>query len=443
MTVVYVDHGQRPESKGEAEAVRILAGLLQLRFHVRIADCPPGSSEEILRDARYRELNTCAGGSSRGGIFLGHHAQDVLELFLMRLMGGAGVHGLSGMRPVQEFSSSATRLRPLLRVNADDIRSILTANGIQWCEDGSNRNSRYVRNRVRQKIVPPVLEVFGKERLSQFLQTHRQLRELSDWVCQTAEAAWTLQLEKGRAGLQFRGRPWQQGWMSIQEIGGLPELLQREILRLFLNFFSKDLHGFRSRIEQPLMDSLIVAIARKEPAGGSVTHGVEWSLQKGRLVVQRVPNSPEWPACPWHWKSGPVFVPNAGSLELGKVSEIQFNEIQSALRDGTFPKLRSRSEFGGGQMEFLDAGQIAGKVLVDRWRPGDRFRPPGAGGSKKLKDCFVDRKIPHFLRQWLPVLRSEEGGILWIAELGMDESVKLGPQSKAALHLTYRRPSSD
>ena len=114
-----------------------------------------GGPEQAARSLRYGILTTYADENGFDFILTAHTRDDSRETLLMRFFGGAGPEGLKGIPP------SRDRIRrPLLDIGGGELRDYLTAGGIRWCEDATNREHDYLRNRIRHRLVPVLEEVF-------------------------------------------------------------------------------------------------------------------------------------------------------------------------------------------------------------------------------------------------------------------------------------------
>lgn len=151
------DHGLRKESTGEAAFVMALGKLLAIPCStVRLALDPasPGL-EEKARKARYAALEKRRLALGARAVLLAHHAEDLSEDIVMRLVRGTGWPGLGGM---QAKDDARHLLRPLLGETPQSLRALLLETGIPHCEDASNQETRYTRNRVRHVILPLLKE---------------------------------------------------------------------------------------------------------------------------------------------------------------------------------------------------------------------------------------------------------------------------------------------
>ncbi|MEQ1507253.1 MAG: tRNA lysidine(34) synthetase TilS [Myxococcota bacterium] len=144
LEVVTIDHRLRPDSADDAAFVAGIAADRGLGCRVIPVEVT-GPGEAAARDARYLAL--AAVPVDR--VALAHHADDVAETVLVNLMRGTGLAGLAAIRWRRD-----RYVRPLLEATRDEIRGYAIARGLDWREDPTNRDPRYLRNRIRREVIP-------------------------------------------------------------------------------------------------------------------------------------------------------------------------------------------------------------------------------------------------------------------------------------------------
>ena len=151
VTLVYVDHGLRPESAGEGRRVEALAaaGGAAARVVAVEVDRARASLEAAARTARYRALDALAADTGAALVLLGHTASDQAETVFMRILRGTGVAGLAGI-PARR----GRYLRPLLAVSRAEVLAYLAEHGLEAVDDPMNRDLSLTRNRVRHHWLP-------------------------------------------------------------------------------------------------------------------------------------------------------------------------------------------------------------------------------------------------------------------------------------------------
>lgn len=153
--VAHLDHALRPESAADAEFVGDLSRRLEIPCSVERRDVAAFrrrrklSPEAAAREVRYEFLREVSEREHGRAIFVGHTADDQVETFLLRLIRGAGVAGLTAMKP-----TDGAICRPLLGVWRTQVEAYLMAAGQPWREDATNQAPAFLRNRVRHELVP-------------------------------------------------------------------------------------------------------------------------------------------------------------------------------------------------------------------------------------------------------------------------------------------------
>ena len=153
--VLHVDHGWRPDSGDDARFVRELArslGLPSSGYRIRQDAWDRsalGSREATARALRRRAARRLATRIGARAVLLGHNRDDQVETILLQLLRGTGLRGLVGMPPRRGIW-----VRPLLEVGREELREYLRRRQIDWREDSSNQDLRYLRNRLRHRLLP-------------------------------------------------------------------------------------------------------------------------------------------------------------------------------------------------------------------------------------------------------------------------------------------------
>ena len=192
LIVCHLNHQLRGRSSDtDARFVKSLAGKYKLDFKFGAADVRALakkrkiSIETAAREARYKFFAETARRRKCKTIFLGHHADDLVETFLINLFRGAGATGLSGMR---ENSTrriddiDLTIVRPLLGVWRKEIDIYVRQRRIKFREDASNRNLNPLRNRIRHRIVPYLEKILGRNIRPAIWRAAAIAGEEEDWI---------------------------------------------------------------------------------------------------------------------------------------------------------------------------------------------------------------------------------------------------------------------
>jgi tRNA(Ile)-lysidine synthase len=160
------------------------------------------------------------------------------------------------------------------------------------------------------------------------------------------------------------------------------------------------------------------------PAGGDHLH-VCVLTRTGRLEIrpESLAEPVAWTSgCHWNWRAGPLYLPDGSLMEAEPVR----------WPAGEEPFLRADP-----RREAWLVG-VDGPLFVRQWRSGDKYRPLGAPGRRKLQDLFTDAKLGAEQKNTLPVILDSEGEILWVPGFPPAERARVGPADNTALRLTYR-----
>ena len=410
MRVLHVNHGVRgAAAEADAEFVVNLAMGLDLSVRVARSESNGGkTSEAALRAFRQTAVNAACAREAVAAIFTGHQADDVAENLLFRLSRGSGLRGLSGMRPVQTRPGQPPRLRPLLLCSRGAIREVLRAAGVEWTEDASNASMDFTRNRLRAATVPAWKEAIrDRSLLAGIRRSHQHLRE-----AEVAIEQWATRISNA----------FSENKLVLDVFVALPLAVRRRVLARWWRRHSEP--------GAPLSDDTIDRLLEWANEGGAdrfilgprtlTSDGSCWTLVPTQAHTAKALGAREWTLSP----DTLLELPSGETLSLSW--RVLDDALREAICEGRFSPSREVS---------LDLSETS--IRVRGWRPGDRYRPLGAPGSKKLQDAFTDAGIPRERRHELPVVCDAADNILWVPGLAPAEACRVGSSTTRALWLTY------
>ena len=237
-----------------------------------------------------------------------------------------------------------------------------------------------------------------------------------------------LGLEEDAAALDFYFRQYQAGALKAGEplllsgLRGQPKAIYRRALQEWLHVNA--LHGhLTAKAVDSLLDSLLDGRVFRVSAG--VVYFIVCDGERLRMEAKGEPV--DWVPSRLYYDCVTYF-PNGASLVVQQL------ELSSAMREkivnGVFDNRK--------HVYLATQGREAGELFIVRnWHHGDRYRPLGAPGSRKIQDLFMDRKIPHGERKHRPIVCDSDGTPLWSPGLAPAESYKITNETEFALHLTY------
>jgi tRNA(Ile)-lysidine synthase len=385
----HLDHGLRKTSHQDAAFVHALAASWGLPATIGpLGQALSGnrSPQAAARQARYRFLQEVALQIGATKIALGHHRDDQAETVLLNLLRGSGLRGLRGMLAIRE----GRIIRPLLGVGRDEIEAYAKRHHLSFLEDPSNRDPRFLRNRIRYQLLPLLQREYNPSISKTLAKTAELLAEEEAYVEGTVE--------------QISRRP----LFSVQ---GNRICMGVGVLR-----------GLASPIRRRLLERAIRAVAPKGYLTSTHLEAVERLLQpKGASAVTLPLGRSAWRSgdllyLGWREK-GEGFLFNR---ELQVPGEVELPELGMTVKAGIMPRSVIDLKEGNPDRAYADWDQVLPPLRIRNWRPGDRFRPWGLKGSKKLQDLFVDAKIPREDRGRVPII-TDRKGILWVPGFRIDE----------------------
>lgn len=365
VAALHVNYGLRPGADDDEAFCRELCDRLRVELAVERPGRPEGNLQAWARDRRYQAGMRLA-RDRRADLLSGHTASDQVETVLYRLAASPGRRALLGMR-----RREGRVLRPLLDCTREETAAHCRARGLSWREDPSNDDPAFARNRIRHGVLPGFRDVHPAAERN-LLETVATLNDESEVLAAAVDAAL--------AGAGWDG----EGGVDAAGLRRLPAALRRLAFQ---------------RMADAASGSAAPAVGRRADealglSGGTKSvdlgAGLRAVMSYGRLRVEAA----EPPAPP---------PPTARLPVPGTVA------------------------FGGGQVTAriaahgdLDAAALGPEVEVRAWRPGDRMRPAGLGGTKSLQDLFVDRRVASDVRHRTPVVVAR-GEIAWVAGVATGE----------------------
>lgn len=410
LIVAHINHGLRPkESEKEAELVQKESERLGLtfeygQFNVKEFQKVGGISlQDAARKIRFHFFNVLLQKYNANKIALGHNADDQVETVLLRLMRGSGLKGLKGMLPIRE----GRVIRPLLEVWRREIESFAEEMKIPYLLDSSNLKKNYLRNRLRLTLIPLIEKEYQPNFKKIVLKTSTILREENDYLERGAEEAYQKIVREEKDALSFKFSEYQFlhpaiQWRIIQKMLGRiysGETVIEEREGMEVDQIYKKFHQ--------LLPSFFIELP----------HGVSLEKRYDLVLIGK------------GWvKPVPPFEVELISPGRNYVEEIKREVvIEETSRDDKFKDL-----YGLPDIALLDYQSLQFPLKMRNFRPGDRFRPLGVKGTQKLKEFFIDHKIPKFERPRIPLLISGEM-IAWIVGYRIDERVKVTEKTQRVL----------
>ena len=409
--LAHLNHHVRGAAADEDAAFcRALASRLEIPAFVGDADVPAASARDGVsievagREARQQFYADALASAHAARVAVAHTRDDQAETVLLRLTRGAGAAGLAGMAPRRGH-----HVRPVLDVTRAELQAYLAERGEAWREDETNLDRTIPRNLVRHEVMPRLRQINAQADAA-LARAAEVLRLDADFLETLANAAFTrivsVDAEHGKVGV------------ALEELRKLPRPIATRVARYALETANTDRsYGLEEA-------HALLALAAGD--GGGDLPGLRME-RFGANAVLVIRDSP----------------PDAGAvtpfeLTLGIPGTVEAPHGMWALSaDGPMSPLQSVDL--GTDKVVVDASDLGPHLIVRERRPGDRLRPLGAPGRRKVQDVLVDRKVPKDDRDRVPIVTNEMGQIVWVAGQVLAEPFRVTTLTKSVVILTLRR----
>ncbi len=414
-TLLHFNHRTRGEdSKEDARFVAQLANTLGVdsRFGEHTQNpCDIATDEASLRQARMQFFLETWNEAALGIILTAHHMDDRAESLLMRLSRASSLDGLIAPKAYQQFQNGMQFGRPLLALQKSEILAVLHQIHQNWREDTSNSQNTYYRNFIRNKLLP----IWNQR------QPDTLIPNIAKSLNHLAEDAEVLN-NLARSAVQSIDL--KQMAFPIQQIKEHPNAIVKRCLWIWLNT-----HRLSGNLGHDMIDRLSQLVV-----GDSYSISADWRVERKDLQHLQLQSTRTYEAfCPKQFCLGFAGILRFPDGKLFRSERIRFtsdlyNNISSG-EDDPFTQIHLDEKVLKGE----------GTIRVKFWEEGMRYVPLGLNHDKKLKSCFIDRKIESRLRKRLPVICNRAGDILWVPGLLPSEYGRVTHKSKILLRLTYKQ----
>ena len=419
----HLNHGLRgAASDQDAEFVRKMTEFYNTPFFYQKADIRRAaekskrSIEEAGRMARYTFFKKTAATHGFDKIALGHHRDDNAEQVLMNLLRGAGLDGLGGIPPIRDQF-----IRPLIRVRRKEILTYLTENRLEYVTDQTNADTLFLRNKIRHQLMPRLKREFNPN-------ITESLNRLSE-ICRS-EKEWIDGLVLGTLDKLTLYRGKNHLTISIPGLRRLHLAHLRRLMRLGIRQIKGDLR----RIRMAQIDAAVDLIYNNKSIGwNDLPDRIRVEKKGDQLIIRqasrnlRTIQSPRaFPA--YEYAIQPADLP----VDLW-IPEIQRKITISGPYEDACPETVCQDP----SFAVFDLDRLRFPLIIRNPKPGDRFTPLGMKGSQKLKDYFINNKVPQPDRRFYPLLVSDRE-IIWIAGHRIAESVKVTQMSQKFVKAEFK-----
>jgi tRNA(Ile)-lysidine synthase len=379
------------ESDGDESFVKSLARDLGVSVFTTHFETEHYAQENKLsiqvaaRNLRYNWFYTLLEEESYDYVLTAHNTNDNLETFLINLSRGTGLEGLTGIPPINKQS-----VRPLLNFSRDDIMMFAIKNGIVWREDRSNASIKYVRNKVRHKILP-ILKEINPHLLETFKNTLEHLNESQEIVKE-----------------------------KVEDISKKILTVEDNLLTFNINRLKK-LQNTKAYLYQVLHSygftewNDVVDLLDAQPGKQLFSKTHRLLKDRGVLILTTIT------------KDLLAFKPikiNADTVQISEPIRLEFLKTELDATSDNHAIL-------------VDKDLLKYPLSVRKWGYGDYICPTGMKGSKKLSQLFKDKKLSLIDKEKIWLLTDAEDSILWVIGLRQDRRFAASETTQNRLKISY------
>ena len=421
ISVAHLNHGLRGASADrDAERVRRAADAMGIpchlgKAHVRRVKKGLGLSlEEAGRRVRYAFYNRVMTDGKYDKLALGHHRDDNAEQVLLALLRGTGPRGLSGIAPVR-----GRIVRPLFDAGRNAIDACARALEIPFARDASNDDLRFVRNRIRHRLLPHLAATYNPHILRHLARLAELVRTEEAWTEAFADAPFNDAVIRRQADALI---------LSADALARAHPALARRLVRRAL----ASLCGSLRRMTFDHVN-MVVELARRR-AGEKTLHlpgGLRVRRNGNQLTFRRFAGHGRPPATAPVEPAAPAMIgtPLPACITLSSMGVgLHF----SHTAPDTLPAWKATSR----HQAFFDADRLVLPLVLRPVHAGDRFAPLGTSGSQKLKKFFIDHHVSRSARATALVL-TDQRRIVWLVGRRIADPVKVTPATTRVLGVEF------
>ena len=410
--VAHVNHMLRgEESDKDEEYAKELCDKFNIEFYSRRIDIDKIANEKNIshemagRDERYKFFFELSKERDYNKIAIAHNLNDQAETIIMNIMRGSGIEGLCGIRSKRENGI----IRPILCLSREEVEEYCDKNNLNPRIDKTNLENIYRRNKVRLDILPYMKENFNNDIINTINRMSKLIQIDNDFLEKESNNYYSLYCLKDESKL-----------IISKEAFKLDKaILTRIIKKSFMNFSNKFNNFEMKHIYE------IISLSKNETnkkiylPNNIIALNVYGDIHLKKKDEKKIENEE-------------ITIEkselNNKSIVYGKYI-VNFNVIKN----------KNNIEFSNNVLiKYLDYDKIKEKLIIRKRKNGDKIIPLGMKGSKKIKDIFIDLKIPLDKRDEIPIL-CFDNEIAWIVKYKVSESFKISKETENIIKITFTR----
>ena len=362
------------------------------------------SIEEGARKLRYEMFDEIKQKTKSNKIAIGHNLNDQAETVLMRIMRGTGLQGLRGI----EYSRENGVIRPLLDIERKDIEKYCEVHKLNPRIDESNLQNIYTRNKIRLELIPYMMDNFNTNLIESIVRMSNNLKSDSDYIELQSEAKFKDLCKTTSDTVNI----------NISDFSKLHNAIKVRVLRKGIKYLLGDTNFIDQKHIEDIMELESESKINKMltiPRGVFVYRKKDCiTLTTTEIVNEEIEFL--------------YSIPTNGFVKI--------KELKTIVETQTMTKDRYKNMKVDKMSRGFDLNKIKGGIVVRSRQQGDKIKL--VGGTKKVKDLFIDLKIPREERCKVPII-SDEQGILQVGEFKSSENYKIDENTKEVLKVSFKK----
>lgn len=401
---VHLNHQFRgADADADAQFVEDICKSWNIPYRIESFDVPGYSKESGLspeeagREIRYKLFRDAKDEIGANKVAVAQNLNDNIETILMRLIRGTGLEGLKGIDAVRDDI-----IRPLLDTDRASIEEYCRQNGLQPRVDKTNLQPIYLRNKIRLELIPYLKESFNPNIGESLVRLSQIIKEENDYLEQQTDLLINelVKFDNQKASVQ------------INDLKVLHEALQKRLIRRIIEKSAGTLNGFEYKHFQGVLELL----DKGTGAALELPKNLKAYISYENLILsKKIENHHK--KC--YYKLNYDYD--------NKIDEADVKLSVTIIERSQLTSIPKRND-----TVYIDASKVKQELIIRNRQSGDMFSPIGMKGSKKLKDYFIDKKIPRENRDNI-LLIADGNEVVWIVGSIISEKYKVSSQTEKVI----------
>ena len=345
------------------------------------------SIEMAARELRYNWFKELKEIHNFDNVALAHHGDDQIETFFINMLRGSGIKGLKGMKPQNDFY-----IRPMLFSNRNQIVTFANENDIQWVEDYTNKETIYLRNKIRHQIIPLFDEIKDNA---------RQCLNFSIECLSSENELYRNLIDEKLAEIEFV----KDDYRSVENRHFLNNENGKQLLFEWVRRFGFNYEQAESMFEA-MRNEKSGVVFYNDNGQQTTDNSLIASVQKDIIEIFKNRFDDD-------------------EFQIFRFSDFQIQIDSQILRFSVLNKDENFKLIKDSSVAQFDIDKITFPLKLRHWRKGDKFKPFGMKGSKLLSDFFNDLGFTAYQKRNVWIMEDAKGLILWVVGYRISDKVKI------------------